>query len=81
MVVETSDGLLALFGPPLTPSQVYYHADLIRAVGAPIREVRGGGHFTQAQDIWRLYGRSEQFGPCTPALRRQVHAALRTRSS
>lgn len=81
MVVETSDGLLALFGPPITPSSVYYHADLIRAAGEPILEVRGGGHFTLEQDTWRLYGRSEQFGPCTPALRRQVHAALRKRSS
>ena len=77
VVVEVSDGLLVLFGPPLTPSWVHYHADLIRAAGEPILEVRGGGHFTQKQGIWRLYGRSEQFGSCTPALRRRVHVALR----
>ena len=77
VVVEVSDGLLVLFGPPITPSRVYYHADLIRAAGEPVLEVCGGGHFTQEQGVWRLYGRSEQFGSCTPALRRRVHAALR----
>jgi hypothetical protein len=72
IVVETKEGIVVFLAPPLSSGLVYYHADLIRTAGESILNVLGGGHYTQEQGIWRLYGRSEQFGSCTPALLRYV---------